>query len=141
MTSSPPPEYRAIDPATYLDLARELAVRAAPESNDVALRSAADRAYYAVFLFSRDQLAMKGYVTPKNNARDHETVTESLQEILGTLGGDELHLRYARNQATYETSDRYGDGRVGHEYVKSLTWMLDAAQRIIDAVRSLPPAP
>ncbi len=52
--------YRKVDPSQYLDLARKLA----REPDIAAIRSAADRAYYAAFLVSRDTLAAKNYLTP-----------------------------------------------------------------------------
>lgn len=58
--------YKGLDPRTFLDLAEDLA-RSADES---ARRTAADRAYYAAFLYSRDQLAAKGYMTPYYTAGD-----------------------------------------------------------------------
>lgn len=125
MTSRQKPVFPAIDPCKYLDLAREIACR--PETQ--ARRTAADRAYYATFLFSRDQLEMKGYMTRYGYTEDHRYVTQTLKELLGFLGNEEFRMRTHRNNVTYETGD------VGNP---SLDWMLKTAEKIIESVKKLP---
>lgn len=125
MTSRRKPVFPAIDPADYVGLADELASR--PEQ--AAKRTAADRAYYAAFLFSRDQLEMKGYMTRYGYAEDHPYVTQKLRELLGFLGNEEFRMRRHRNKVTYETGD------VGKP---SLDWMLKTAEKIIESVKKLP---
>lgn len=125
MTSRQKPVFTALNPADYIGLAEELASR--PEQT--AKRTAADRAYYAVFLFSRDQLEMKGYLTRYGYTEDHPYVTQKLRELLGFLGNEEFRMRRHRNKVTYETGD------VGKP---SLNWMLKTAEKIIDSVKKLP---
>ncbi|MBI2909690.1 MAG: hypothetical protein HYX92_18780 [Chloroflexi bacterium] len=123
MTSKP--QFSALDPAAYLDLANELASR--PEAE--AKRTAADRAYYAAFLFSRDQLAAKGYLVPYYSLEDHRYVAECLRELLGAVGNDENRLRQRRNTVTYDTRDLSSP---------SLQWMINTAQKITELVKELP---
>lgn len=125
MTSRQKPVFPAIDPSKYLDLAKEIACR--PETQ--ARRTAADRAYYATFLFSRNQLEMKGYMTRYGYVEDHPYVTQKLKELLGFLGNEEFRMRRHRNKLTYETGD------VGRP---SLDWMLTTAEKIIESVKKLP---
>ncbi len=123
--------YQPVDPQSYLDLASRLG----SETESSARRTAADRAYYAAFLTSRDVLAAKGYITPYHNAEDHQYVASALKrkDILGTHGSDETRLRLARNTITYDTRGLAGD-------CPSLEWMLKTAKSIIDKVKQLPPA-
>ena len=96
-------------------------------------RAAADRAYYAAFLTSRDQLTAKGYITPYYNFDDHKYVAENLKILLGTFGNEENRLRTARNRVTYDTRDlTHSQGQ------PSLEWMLDTAKTIIERVEKLP---
>jgi len=125
LTSKQKPVFSALDPCKYLDFAKEIASR--PETQ--ARRTAADRAYYAAFLFSRDQLEMKGYMTRYGYAEDHRYVTQKLRELLGFLGNEEFRMRTHRNNVTYETGD------VGPP---PLAWMLDTAEKIIESVKKLP---
>ncbi len=135
MTSSTP-EYPQLDPSTYIELARELEARTEP----AAKRAAADRAYYAAFLASRDELASKNYLTPYYyNVDDHKYVGQSLkrQDVLGQAGNDEMRLRLGRNRATYDTRDLL----LSTQDVKKLSWMISTAEDIIQKVRALPPRP
>lgn len=128
------PLYESVDPEKYLELAEELSLR----SQAVAKRTAADRAYYAAFLTSRDLLAEKGYITPYYNSDDHRYVEETLKhkDILGSLGNDENRLRRARNLVTYDTRDIATSTQ---QYARTLNWVLDTARTIIDGVKQLPP--
>lgn len=102
-----------------------------------AIRTAADRAYYAAFLTSRDLLSDKGYLIPEYGLSDHQDVIETLKkkEVLGSFGNEEFRLRDARNKITYDTRDlKWGD-----KGVCSIDWMLDTAKKIIDRVNALPP--
>lgn len=131
MTSNPNPEYPAFDPAGYLDLAKKL--QAEPE--EAARRSAADRAYYAAFLTSLNELTAKDYITPYRDERDHKYVTDSLKskDVLGTFGNNEFLLRKSRNKVTYDTRELV----IGNS-VKQLQWMIKVAEDIIQSVRALP---
>jgi len=127
------PLYPSLNPATYLDLAKELSSK----SEMAAIRTAADRAYYAAFLTSRDLLSDKGYLIPEYGLSDHQDVIETLKkkEVLGSFGNEEFRLRDARNKITYDTRDlKWGD-----KGVCSIDWMLDTAKKIIDRVNALPP--
>ena len=117
--------FKAIDPLKYLDFAREIATRTEVEAR----RSAADRAYYAAFLFSRDQLAIKGYITPHYHEEDKKYISETLKRLRTSIGNDEFRLREHRTKVTYHTWD------VGYP---SLDWMINTAQEIIDYVKALP---
>ncbi len=127
MISKSSPEFSALDPRSYIRLADELAIRPEPE----AIRTAGDRAYYAAFLFSRDCLKSKGYITPFYDERDHKYLTESLKrpDILKSLGNEEYRLRRHRNKLTYHTQD------VGYP---PLQWMISTAKEIIEKVEALP---
>ena len=128
------PLYPMLDPAIYLELAEELSSR----SESYAKRTAADRAYYAAFLASRDCLTAKNYMTPYYDDRDHDYVVRTLKrrDVLGALGNDENRLRRARNCITYYTCDltvdRYND-------VRPLKWIIQTARDIIERVNALPP--
>jgi len=127
------PLYESVDPETYLELAKELSSK----SQAAARRTAADRAYYAAFLASRDLLAEKDYITPYGNERDHQYVNEVLKrkDILGSFGNEGLRLRRARNVATYDTRDITTRTQ---QYARPLNWMLNTAGTIIDKVKKLP---
>lgn len=127
------PLYESVDPETYLELAKELSSK----SQVAARRTAADRAYYAAFLASRDLLAEKDYITPYGDERDHQYVNEALKrkDILGSFGNEGLRLRRARNVATYDTRDITMRTQ---QYARPLNWMLNTARTLIDKVKKLP---
>jgi hypothetical protein len=118
-------ECPAVKPELYLDLARELAGNPAPEY----IRSAGDRAYYAAFLFCRDELARKGYITPFYSTEDHSYVSRSLQQLFGRGPFSEFELRYQRNRISYDTRNLRG---------VSIPWMIKTAEDIIERVKELP---
>ena len=115
MVSSRPDSFIPIDPATLLDLAIELAGQRTP----AALRTAGDRAYYAAFLTSRDQLARKNYAVFSRGVSTHREVAAALETIEATLGITLSELRTARNDLTYRT------GQVRRNPARTLA--LDAA--------------
>lgn len=121
--SKQPPWYPALNPTEYLKIADELASR----KQSSALRTAADRAYFAAFLSSRDQLAEKDYFTPKYSVDDHQDLTNALkrENVLGTFGNEEFRLRQARNCINYVTSD-VGSATKG---ACSLDWMIRCVSR------------
>jgi len=127
--------YEALNPKTYLELATELSLK----TQAAAKRTAADRAYYAAFLSSRDLLATKGYIMPYYDAKDHEDVAEKLKDrnVLGAFGNEENRLRRARNLITYDTRDISS----AKQHACSLKWMLETARTIIERVEALPPNP
>ena len=129
MTSKQKLVFPALDPVTYIPLVDELASK--PDSS--AKRTAADRAYYAAFLTSRDQLTTKGYITPHYNSDDHKYVAENLKILLGSFGNEENRLRTARNQVTYDTREL-----TQNQGQPSLKWMIDTAKQIIQRVSELP---
>ena len=129
MTSKQKTVFPALDPLTYIGLADELASK--PELS--AKRTAADRAYFAAFLTSRNQLAAKGYIIPYYSSGDHRYVAENLKSLLGAFGNEENRLRTARNRVTYDTRDlTYRQGQ------PPLNWMVDTAKQIIERVKKLP---
>lgn len=126
------PVYESIDPETYLGLAKELSSR----KQIAAIRTSADRAYYAAFLSSRDVLAKKGYLTPYYNTDDHKYVTDTLKrpDVLGSLGNDEARLRRARNLLTYDTRQL---NAASSDRVPKIDFMLNTAEMIIRKVNEL----
>jgi len=121
--------FPAIDPVAYIGLADELATK----TELPAKRTAADRAYFAAFLASRDQLAAKGYIVPHYSQDDRKYVAENLRLLLGAFGNEENRLRTARNRVTYDTRDlTYRQGQ------PSLDWMINTAKEIIERLKKLP---
>jgi len=133
MTSNLPPEHAALNARSLLSLAKELA----SQDDAAARRTAADRAYYAAFLFSRDTLARLGRYTPAYSTDDHQGIRAALHEAIGNAANDEQRLRSARNQATYDTRDRHAVGPNSHRDVRPLSWMIEAAERIVTKVETL----
>jgi len=130
------PIYPKLNPTTYLELADELSSRSEPSAK----RTAADRAYFSAFLFSRDRLLEKGYVTPYGDERDHQYINEALKrrDILGSFGSQGLRLRRARNVVTYKTGNI---STITQQYAHPLNWMLETAREIIKRVDELPTKP
>jgi len=122
-----------LDPVAYLELADELSSK----SETAARRTAADRAYFAAFLASRDLLAEKGYLKPFYSEYDHQYVSNRLRQVLGTFGNEENRLRRARNCVTYDTRDLNSM----QQHVCSLKWVLNTAREIIRRVNMLPENP
>ena len=127
--------YPEIDPEEYLNFATRLA----SGTDNAALRSAADRVYYAAFLTSRNVLAAKDYLTPYYDARDHAYVSRTLRHpnVLGYFGNKENLLRDARNRITYDTQEL----RANDYDVRRLSWMIETARAIIQKVKALPDNP
>lgn len=121
-----------LNPLELLNLARELARR--PDA--AAVRTACDRAYYAAFLFCRDQLKAMGIVEPTGRSADHGLMVRSLRRLPKGRGpGDELdRLRTQRNQYTYNT------GSLSTSAVATPQWMLSTAEDIIGFVQQLTPS-
>ena len=117
--------FPAVKADKYLEFAKEISSRQETEVK----RTAADRAYYAAFLFSRDQLASKGYVTPYYREEDKRYVSRELKRLKFSIGNSENLLRTRRTEITYDTRDIR---------TPSLDWMIDTAQKIIDYVEALP---
>ncbi len=129
MTLRQEPVFPAIDPVAYIGFADELAAK----TELPAKRTAADRAYFAAFLTSRDQLTAKGYIVPHYSRDDHKYVAENLKLLLGAFGNQENRLRTARNRVTYDTRDlTHSQGQ------PSLNWMVNTAKEIIERVKKLP---
>jgi hypothetical protein len=128
------PIYPKLNPATYIELADQLSAR----NESSAKRTAADRAYFAAFLSSRDRLLEKGYLEPYGNLEDHGYISRVLksEHALGAFGNEENRLRRARNRITYDTGDLYLKPPV-----RKLNWMLETAKEIIKRVEELPVNP
>jgi hypothetical protein len=129
----PKPLYPRLDPVEYLEVANELSSKL----QQAARRTAADRAYYAAFLTSRERLAAKGYFTPLYNSDDHQRVLDVLRQknVLGNFGNEENRLRRSRNRVTYDNRDL---SYAQPPDTRSLTWMLETAREIIKRVEALP---
>ena len=122
--------YQKINPVEYLSLAKNLS----SQLDIAALRSAADRAYYASFLTCRENLRLKGYIVPYNGIDEHEYISRTLRTVIGSLGNDENRLRRARNEITYNTNDLIA----GQNDVMPLEWILKTASELITSVEALP---
>ena len=120
--------FDAIAPSEYLVLAVELAASSSASSR----RSAIDRAYYAAFLATRDELVSKGYISTAQGSRVHRQVAEALIHITRDAGEMLVDLRYARNRLTYET------GILTLPRRQSLQGLLDSARAVIEVVQALP---
>jgi len=125
MTSRPSNYFPAVNPEEYLNLSREFMKSASSEY----LRTAGDRAYYAAFLFCRDELTRKGYISPSYTTDDHEYVARSLSRLIGSMSSMEYWLRRRRNRLTYDTNALAGI---------SISLMLKTAEEIIERVKVLP---
>ena len=129
MTSKRLPTYSAIDPCDYLSLAKELSRRTEATCH----RTAADRAYYAAFLTSRDELERKGYATPYGSTEDHQYIPRVLKrrDVLGAFGNEEDRMRRSRNCVAYDTADTHSTD------AKPVDWMIRTAEEIIQRVQAL----
>lgn len=117
-----------LDPLDLLEFAKQLAKR----KDSPSIRTACDRAYYAAFLFARNQLTKLHKYTPQQSAQDHKGVDTQLQSETGGIEyGQSLRLlRVQRGYYTYDT---------GSPSVKPPAWMLSTAGNIIQFVQQLPP--
>ncbi len=123
---------KELDPLDFLLLANELVLRA---GSSAAVRTACDRAYYAAFLYARDQLGRLGYATPHRNTRDHQYIPGTLRRLPGGVGhgNDLLRLFRQRKHYTYDTEDL----STVTASVSSPQWVLSTATRIIGFVQRL----
>ena len=128
MTSRQSNAFPPTEPLALLEVAAELAGRERPAF----LRSSGDRAYYAAFLHSRDQLTRRNYAQFAHRRSIHGQVIQALTRIDRRMGRLLDELRAARNRLTYET------GLVTLRANRTLQWMLDAARSLINFVNSLP---
>lgn len=100
----PVPRFRAIDPANYLELARSLL----KQQDSCSQRLAIDRAYYAAFLKTRDELEAKNYIVAKHSPEDHAMMPEYLKTFVRfAIGNNLLKLRRVRNTVSYENRDLF----------------------------------
>ncbi len=120
--------FPSVDPASLLDLATDLARL----GSAAALRSAGDRAYYAAFLTTRDELTRKNYSRFTDGPTAHTQVREALRSVSQHMGISLNRLRLARNALTYQT------GPVALQRGRTLQWMLDTARNIVNFVNALP---
>ena len=131
MNSNAIRSFEPVEPQSYL----ALAVRLSGASDEASRRSAIDRAYYAAFLTTRNELNDKGYIVAVQRSESHAQVVVALTLMSGTLGRRLELLRRARNRLTYQTDiANLPEGL-------SLEIMLDSARRVIEAVRALPRNP
>ena len=85
------------DAEAIFALAQELAALAGEAGEEIKLRSAVSRAYYAVFLLARE----KTRVTAEHNA--HAEVIRRVNRQYSLMTGDTLRkMRMRRNAADYE---------------------------------------
>ncbi|HEV7590398.1 MAG TPA: hypothetical protein VGO40_19970 [Longimicrobium sp.] len=95
-----------IDPADLLAAAKELSNSKKPLVNDeVCARTAANRAYYAAYLVTREEIR-KQYGNPKYDVH-HAPLSTGLSQnaATATLGSRLAALRLQRNDADYHPTD------------------------------------
>lgn len=120
--------FNSVAPTDYL----ALSVALASSTDEASRRSAVDRAYYAAFLATRDELAIKGYINVARNSNTHAQVADALRGIDKNANEMLFDLRRARNRLTYRTeSATLPRGQ-------SIPELLDSARAVIEAVRALP---
>ena len=130
MTSAPAERLPAVDPSSYLGLARELARRSEP----VARRSAVDRAYYAAFLAMREAFRVKHYPLEKGR-NEHSAVVNTVSALRQDIGDQQKRLYDLRNLVTYNV------GEVVFPEGTSVEWALATARIVIRMARGLPARP
>jgi uncharacterized protein (UPF0332 family) len=92
------------DSEAIFQLAKELSDLAGEEGNEIKLRSAVSRAYYAVFLLARDKMK----VTTETEV--HTEVIRQVRRQKGQLIGDALYLlKELRRTADYDFPVRNED--------------------------------
>ena len=120
--------FNAVDPAAYLTLAIEWSRSA----DDTTLRSAVDRAYYAAFLTTRDQLSGKGYGRFTADPQVHSQVAKLLSATNKEAGEKLIILRRARNRLNYQT------GNVTLPRGQSVRSLMLFARIVVEAAQELP---
>ena len=120
--------FNAVDPAAYLTLAIEWSRSA----DDTTLRSAVDRAYYAAFLTTRDQLSGKGYGHFTADPQVHSQVAKLLSATNKNAGEKLIILRRARNRLNYQT------GNVTLPRGQSVRSLMLFARIVVEAAQELP---
>lgn len=129
MLSRADSNFRPLSPDAYLTLAVELS----QSPSEASRRSAVDRAYYAAFLATRNELHRKGYLTAGRGPQIHTQVISAFTNLNKNAGSQLRNLRLARNRLTYQT------GRATLPYGMTTETILNSARTIIQAARTLPP--
>lgn len=81
--------------------------------NECVYRTAADRAYYAAFLKSREWLAVNSSFQPSNNGSDHRNVQREIRKAQRLFNKRHLvssklySLRRLRNEASYDLNSKF----------------------------------
>lgn len=90
----------AFDPFRFFDFASSIA---ASDHSEVALRTCVGRAYYAIYLFTRERLLAKGIVTRKDVEKKspHGSVIGGLKRLDRTTGQQLGSLFDLRVEADY----------------------------------------
>ncbi len=87
------------DPFLFLDYASNIATS---DHSEVALRTCVGRAYYALYLFTRERLLERGIITrQKLDKSPHGSVIDGLKRLNRTAGGKLGQLFDLRLQADY----------------------------------------
>lgn len=94
------------DPHGYLTLADRLAT--ASSASEAELRTAVSRAYYALHLRARENLAAAGELKATGTGADHELVISGLRGRGGSLGDQLDWLRIRRIRADYRLASTVG---------------------------------
>ncbi|MCI0560946.1 MAG: hypothetical protein MN733_20870 [Nitrososphaera sp.] len=125
----------ALDPRDLLTLATNLY----SGTDSASIRSSCDRAYYAAFLYAREELSTKGYYTPSYRSNDHKDLPPTIRRLQGGMGiGNELRLlRNSRNTYNY-TTGAFPTSTSGANTTRPPQWMLTAAANVIQYVEQLP---
>ena len=88
------------DALTFLDVAVGMV-----GGTEAEIRTAIGRAYYAMFLRTRDSLAAQGLKTLRNSGEDHGSVVRTLRQKRRVTAGEQLEkLMSMRRVADYDTS-------------------------------------
>lgn len=122
-----------LDPIDLLVLAQELNSR----DDSPSIRSACDRAYYAAYLYTRNELTSLGRVELDGRSGDHGKVISSLKAQPDGLrhGNDLSILRRTRNSYTYDTGSLTLATTGGS--ARPTSWVLSRAQAVINFVQQL----
>ena len=108
--------FQKTDAEAIFQLAQELAASASESGDEIKLRSAVSRAYYAVFLLARE----KTKVTSSTDV--HAEVVRRVNRQYSTMTGDTLHkMKTRRNAADYEfpPSEEFRDWKENWRFAES----------------------
>jgi uncharacterized protein (UPF0332 family) len=118
------------DPLQFLDLAQAIA-----SGEEAYTRTSISRAYYAIFLKARENLAQRGLMTKRDTGADHGEVIRVLKREKRVTAGNQLDkLREMRWKADYNVATAVSDSdskdalEIARQVRRSLApdWGIDA---------------